>query len=186
MLFKTISSSNKQSPIKRRLRELLRSVSEAAFRTGKYKNKPGGNCRNITTGRMVTQGLRCSLNSQPLFYADMLDGVDRHGNHIKTTIERMLSNFRKLLIDAGFISGVDNIDQVTRDNVPPNFMPSCPKSGRKWCFPLLVLSENLGLESHKDLDGGFSITLWHRRDNRGNSNGYNWYFLFPDLRVAYR
>ena len=96
------SSSNKQSPIKRRLRELLRSVSEAAFRSGKYKNKPGGNCRNIPTGRMVTQGLRCSLNRQPLFYADMLDGVESALREIGAKIVVAKLKFGSTLINALF------------------------------------------------------------------------------------
>lgn len=153
---------------------LTKHFSKNLKENAEYMLKHGGGvCRKLPSGQMAVAGA---------------NDKKAQGYQFKATREeqrKLLHYTRRFLIKNGFRRVVAKITKKTNlRSVPrvwgPKYRKRRQDTQNLWTA-FLVVSKNLGNESHTDLDFSKSVAIWHERDSRKHSK--NWYFLLPHVQL---
>jgi hypothetical protein len=157
----------KKVVITRHFSKLLNENAEFMIKHG------GGVSRKLPSGKMSVAG----ANDKKV-----------QGYQFKATRKeqrKLLHHMRRFLIKNGFRHVVERIRKKTElRSVPREWGPKTRRRKQDtqnlWTA-FLVISKNLGNESHTDLDFSKSVAIWHELDPTKQSG--NWYFLLPHVQL---
>lgn len=153
---------------------LTTHFSKTLKENARYMLKHGGGVsRKLPSGHMAVAGAN---DKKPQGYQYKATRKEQR---------KLLHHMRRLLTNNGFQRVVSAIKKKTNLQSIPDVWG--PKSKRRlqdtkslWSA-FLVVSKNLGNESHTDIDISKSVAIWHEDDPAHVSD--NWYFLLPQVQI---